>query len=549
MEVFSSDSCPEVVGTAIAADAPDTLALTKDEELLSASAALPKDGHSEEVAPELTMEAEPVSADPPRCQGSEMKDSTATADFRLLASSGLPQYLADAEVLECRMVSKAWATISVEAPTQEELWQLDLGKVRRAAAWKAILLGGINLQTKNPEDMYESLCQTPCPYDSAIQRDVSRTLPEEKLFKAKGGRGQSALFRLLRAIAIRLWDIGYCQSLNFVAATLIGIFPGDEAAAFHCALALLLRYSLVDLYRPRFPKLGVTVWVFDRLVEGFLPKVHTALQKHGVNAEYYALQWFLTLFASDLRQPVVRRVWDRFLVAGWRVVVQVGLALLYLIQDELPELDTCHALSYLKRFTRMCKVEGEELMNLAASFQVSHRMLSALEAAYSWEGEVQFFVVKDLNSGEVHWDVHSVDPSSLPPPPPPAEPAEDEVVIPMPRVFVRSVRGCSANGTAADADGQNERMEGLDGAPHVDSESEKGNVLPFLLHNLDTGETTVMEKAWSQYVGETRARSRLDQKPFFRSPQDSSTSAEARSSAGLAPPGPTRSASGLQRGR
>jgi len=32
--------------------------------------------------------------------------------------------------------------------------------------------------------------------------------------------------------------------------------------------------------------------------------------------------------------------------------------------------------------------------------QVSHRMLSALEAAYGWRGESQLTVVKDLNSGD-----------------------------------------------------------------------------------------------------------------------------------------------------
>ena len=35
--------------------------------------------------------------------------------------------------------------------------------------------------------------------------------------------------RLLRALSIRLSDVGYCQSLNFVVATLINVFPDDEA--------------------------------------------------------------------------------------------------------------------------------------------------------------------------------------------------------------------------------------------------------------------------------------------------------------------------------
>lgn len=35
----------------------------------------------------------------------------------------------------------------------------------------------------------------------------------------------------------------------------------------------------------------VIIWQFDRIVEGFLPKVHDALAVHGVNSEYYAIQW------------------------------------------------------------------------------------------------------------------------------------------------------------------------------------------------------------------------------------------------------------------
>ena len=100
--------------------------------------------------------------------------------------------------------------------------------------------------------------------------------------------------------------------------TRILVFPDDEVAAFNCALALLLRHSLVDLYRchmvplelflpekiesrisrisritvipwmlvvsgvrPKFQKLEVVLWQFDRLVEGFLPKVHAALTRRG----------------------------------------------------------------------------------------------------------------------------------------------------------------------------------------------------------------------------------------------------------------------------
>jgi hypothetical protein len=378
------------------------------------------------------------------------------------------------------------------------LWHHDLGAARRGAAWKELLLGGITLQAKTPKESYDTLRDTQSPFDSVIRRDINRTLPQEELFKEKNGQGQSMLFRLLRAIAIRLWDIGYCQSLNFIVATLIGVFPDDEAAVFHCALALLLRHSLVDQYRPSFAKLGVTIWQFDKIVEAFLPKVHDVLQTHGVNAEYYAIQWFLTLFASDLPQPIVRRIWDRFLVAGWQVVVQVSLALLYAVQDDLPELDNCEALSFLRKLARANDYTAEELLQRAATFRVSHRMLSALEAAYSWQGEVQLFVAKDLNSGQVHWSVQAVPVVPFKQDVPLSDYGDDDApAMAMPRAFSRNITGGSSPAGAYPADG-------------ALGEKPAGHVEPFLVRNLDTGETTVMERAWHKFQREQRSRAQSE---------------------------------------
>lgn len=411
---------------------------------------------------------------------------------RLFAVGSLTHFLAPPEAHRTRQVCREWRWLAGVGAWEEELWNTELGHARRGAAWKQLLLGGITLLRRagTHQDTYDKLIEKESPFDSVIRRDVNRTLPKDELFREKGGKGQTALFRLLRALAIRLCDIGYCQSLNFIVATLIGVLPDDEPAVFQCALTLLLRHSLADLYRPKFPKLGVVVWQFDRIVEGFLPKVHAALVRHGVNSEYYGMQWFLTLFASDLPQHIVRRVWDRFLIAGWRIVVQVGLALLFTVQDVIPSMDTCQCLGFLKKFAQDCKYDAEELLRSAAAFKVSHRMLSALEAAYNWEDDVQLLVIKDLNSGHVHWAVQAV--PAKPPPPPPD--SDDEEKVDIPRAFSRNAGGDAA----AELGGP------LDGTPGAVD----GEVLPFLLRNLDTGDEVVIDSAWSQYTDEVSRKSK-----------------------------------------
>ncbi|CAK8988184.1 unnamed protein product [Durusdinium trenchii] len=351
--------------------------------------------------------------------------------------------------------------IASQTPTNEsELWTRDVGARRRSRTWRVLLLDGLN--TKVSFDFSISL-QAPCPYDAVIRHDLARTLPSEELFREKDGKGQQSLFRILRALAVHLWDIGYVQSLNFVVATLIVVLAEEpEDVVFRCAQALLFRHSLADFYRPRFPKLGVTVWQFDRIVEAFLPDVHAVLQVNGVTAEYYAMQWFLTLFASDLPQRAVHRIWDRFLVAGWQVIVQVGLALLKQIADVLQSLDACETLTFLKKFVRMRRFEPEVLLADAQQFEVSHRMLSELEAAYNWQSEdLEPKLVLWWEGEKLCWEVKRVQ--------------------------------------------SGQKHQGVETGRRAGEKTGQANLLPFLLHNLDTGETSVLEEEWNTYLDERKA--------------------------------------------
>jgi len=60
-----------------------------------------------------------------------------------------------------------------------------------------------------------------CECGGTIQRDIHRTFPAHNFFKEAGGIGQDNLFHLTKAYAVYDTEVGYCQGLTFLAATLL----------------------------------------------------------------------------------------------------------------------------------------------------------------------------------------------------------------------------------------------------------------------------------------------------------------------------------------
>lgn len=63
--------------------------------------------------------------------------------------------------------------------------------------------------------------QQDCPFEAVIQRDIARTFPAHDFFREAGGLGQDSLLRMARAYAVYDHEVGYCQGLSFLAATLL----------------------------------------------------------------------------------------------------------------------------------------------------------------------------------------------------------------------------------------------------------------------------------------------------------------------------------------
>ncbi|CAE6444615.1 unnamed protein product [Rhizoctonia solani] len=196
------------------------------------------------------------------------------------------------------------------------------------------------------EKVYSDLLKKPTPHEKAIMRDLGRTFPNHEFFNDGSGLGQENLFNVLKAYSLYDPEVGYCQGLAFIVATLLLNMPDEEAFCVLCRL--MHSYDLRGHFLPDMPGLQLRLYQFDRLVEDVLPVLNIHFVRQGIKSSMYCSQWFLTMFSYRLPLDLVFRIMDTVFANGIEAIFGFSLVLLHNNEEKILKLKFDQILEYLK---------------------------------------------------------------------------------------------------------------------------------------------------------------------------------------------------------
>ena len=196
-----------------------------------------------------------------------------------------------------------------------------------------------------------------------IERDLNRTFPDNIRFKpdpttmsdvqagAGGGKKRRsvaepetnmirALRRVLQTFAVHNPDIGYCQSLNFIAGLLLLFLDEDEEKAF-ILLEIVTSVHLPGTHGVALEGANIDIAVLMSCIKDCLPAVWAKLDDKGggltgePSAQALRLPtvslattaWFMSLFVGTLPIESVLRVWDCLFFEGSKTLFRIALAI------------------------------------------------------------------------------------------------------------------------------------------------------------------------------------------------------------------------------
>ena len=145
-------------------------------------------------------------------------------------------------------------------------------------------------------------------------------------------------------------NIGYCQGMSCIVQFLLDITKGDEEYAFHIFSAILSKTQYGKLFLNNFDEIKKYFYVFERLINIFLPEIDIILRKHNVSPSFYITPWFITLFThnySSNHNKVLIRIFDTFVLDGWISIIRIGLLLLKYYQNYIFDLKFEEILQFL----------------------------------------------------------------------------------------------------------------------------------------------------------------------------------------------------------
>ena len=174
---------------------------------------------------------------------------------------------------------------------------------------------------------------------SQIQMDIHRTMTDNVFFRI--GPGVSKLREVLLAYSRRNPEIGYCQGMNLVTASLLLIMPTAEDA-FWLLTSIIENILPSGYYSSTLLASRADQLVLRHYVSVLLPRLSAHLDNLGIELEALTFQWFLSVFTSCLSAEALFRVWDVVLCLndGSTFLFQVALALLKLNEGRLMAEDT-----------------------------------------------------------------------------------------------------------------------------------------------------------------------------------------------------------------
>ena len=127
----------------------------------------------------------------------------------------------------------------------------------------------------------------------------------------------------------------------------------NEEDSFYIILSLFITKKFSSIFQKNMSKLKTYFSLMDKLIYLYLPKIHFHFKKNQIKTDFFLSPYFITLFThiypfiQEKNNIFIMRVWDEFIINGWKTIFEIILTLLKLKEKILIKLEGDELVDYL----------------------------------------------------------------------------------------------------------------------------------------------------------------------------------------------------------
>ena len=240
-------------------------------------------------------------------------------------------------------------------------------------------------------------------FNETINLDVTRTF-----FESNQEENRNKLRNILMILTLVYPSVGYCQGMSYIGQFLLEITKGDEENSFHIFSAIFSKTNYGKLFCDNFEYMKKFFYVFERLINIYLPELDIVLRKHNVSPSFYITPWFITLFTNNFNSnhtKVLIRIFDTFVLDGFISIIRIGLLLLKYYQNYIFDLKFEEILQFLinemnKRYDFFNNSNYSKFIELYHDMKIPKGLVSNIENEYELYKKVEQIKQKFIESKE-----------------------------------------------------------------------------------------------------------------------------------------------------
>ena len=199
-------------------------------------------------------------------------------------------------------------------------------------------------------------------YLNIIDLDLERT----PLFNTQETHKIKANFILKCATTIEP-EVNYYQGMNYILLFLYQVLNYDEEETFYVFWSLIKQTKFIEVFNDNMKALVTYFKIFEKIIESNYPDIYYSLMKKQIMTQFFATQWFVTLFNGDAEEferektpKFLILAFESFLYYGWAGCLNLGLALCIHNKEKIFEYKVSQLTSYMIKDLNSIKNINEE---------------------------------------------------------------------------------------------------------------------------------------------------------------------------------------------